>query len=406
MNKVVITSGARTPVGAFLGGLKAVPAEELAAIAIKEVLKRSNDLDPALVDDVVLGHVESSGDAPNLGRNAALLAGLDHVPGYTVNRICGSGIQSIVNGAQDIMTGNSEIVVAGGAESLSRAPFYLPLEVRYEGFKMGNQELRDANTKFHHNAQPHPQYPIMHMGNTAENVVRKYEIPREDSDRFAYNSQMRAKAAIERGRFSKEIVPVEIKGRKGTATVIDTDEHPKPNTTLDILAGLRPAFEKEGTVTAGNASGLNDGGAAVVLMKEEKAQELGLTPMAEIVDFAVAGLDPTLMGLGPVFAIRKLLEKTNMTKEDIDLYEVNEAFSGQMLGCMKELEMYLDSPLYDRINVNGGAVALGHPLGMSGTRITITLMYELIERKAKYGIASACIGGGMGIALLIKNRTI
>lgn len=406
MNKVVITSGARTPVGAFLGGLKAVPAEELAAIAIKEVLKRSNDLDPALVDDVVLGHVESSGDAPNLGRNAALLAGLDHVPGYTVNRICGSGIQSIVNGAQDIMTGNSEIVVAGGAESLSRAPFYLPLEVRYEGFKMGNQELRDANTKFHHNAQPHPQYPIMHMGNTAENVVRKYEIPREDSDRFAYNSQMRAKAAIERGRFSKEIVPVEIKGRKGTATVIDTDEHPKPNTTLDILAGLRPAFEKEGTVTAGNASGLNDGGAAVVLMKEEKAQELGLTPMAEIVDFAVAGLDPTLMGLGPVFAIRKLLEKTNMTKEDIDLYEVNEAFSGQMLGCMKELDMYLDSPLYDRINVNGGAVALGHPLGMSGTRITITLMYELIERKAKYGIASACIGGGMGIALLIKNRTI
>lgn len=403
MNKVVITSGARTPVGAFIGSLKTVPAEELAAIAIKEALKRSNDLDPALVDDVVLGHVESSGDAPNLGRNAALLAGLDHVPGYTVNRICGSGIQSIVNGAQDIMTGNSEIVVAGGAESLSRAPFYLPLEVRYEGFKMGNQELRDANTKFHHNSQPHPQYPIMHMGNTAENVVRNYEIPREDSDLFAYNSQMKAKAAIERGRFSKEIVPVEIRGRKGTATVVDTDGHPKPNTTLDILATLKPAFEKEGTVTAGNASGMNDGGAAVVLMKEEKAQELGLTPMAEIVDFAVAGLDPTLMGLGPVFAIRKLLEKTNMTKEDIDLYEINEAFSGQMLGCMKELDMYLDSPLYDRINVNGGAVALGHPLGMSGTRITITLMYELIERNAKYGIASACIGGGMGIALLIKN---
>ena len=403
MGKVVITSGARTAVGAFLGGLKTVPVEELAATAIKEALKRSNNLDPHLVNDVVLGHVESSGDAPNLGRNAALLAGLDHVPGYTLNRICGSGIQSIVNATQDILTGNSEIVVAGGAESLSRAPYYLPLEVRYDGFKMGNQELRDANTKYHHNCQPYPQFPIMHMGNTAENVVKKYEISREDQDLFAYNSQMRAKAAIESGRFEREIVPVEIKGRKGAVTIIDKDEHPKPHTTLEALANLRPAFEKDGSVTAGNASGLNDGGAAVVVMSEEKANELGLAPMAEIVDFAVAGLDPSVMGLGPVFAIRKLLEKTGMAKEDIDLYEINEAFAGQMLGCMKELEMYLDSPLYDRINVNGGAVALGHPLGMSGTRITISLMYELIERNAKYGIASACIGGGMGIALLIKN---
>jgi len=403
MSKAVITSGARTAVGAFLGGLKTVPVEELAAIAIKEALKKSNNLNPHLVDDVVLGHVESSGDAPNLGRNAAMLAGLDHVPGYTLNRICGSGIQSIVNATQDILTGNSEIVVAGGAESLSRAPYYLPLEVRYDGFKMGNQELRDANTKYHHNCQPYPQYPIMHMGNTAENVVRKCEISREDQDLFAYNSQMRAKAAIESGRFEREIVPVEIKGRKGAVTIIDKDEHPKLNTTLEALSKLRPAFEKDGSVTAGNASGLNDGGAAVVVMSEEKANELGLAPMAEIVDFAVAGLDPTIMGLGPVFAIRKLLEKTGMAKEDIDLYEINEAFAGQMLGCMKELDMYLDSPLYDRINVNGGAVALGHPLGMSGTRITISLMYELIERKATYGIASACIGGGMGIALLIKN---
>ncbi|WVX81247.1 thiolase family protein [Niallia oryzisoli] len=403
MGKVVITSGARTAVGAFLGGLKTVPVEELAATAIKEALMRSNNLDPTLVNDVVLGHVESSGDAPNLGRNAAMLAGLDHVPGYTLNRICGSGIQSIVNAAQDILTGNSEIVVAGGAESLSRAPYYLPLEVRYDGFKMGNQELRDANTKYHHNCQPYPQYPIMHMGNTAENVVRKCEISREDQDLFAYNSQMRAKAAIESGRFEREIVPVEIKGRKGAVTIIDKDEHPKPHTTLEALSKLRPAFEKDGTVTAGNASGLNDGGAAVVVMSEERANELGLTTMAEIVDFAVAGLDPSVMGLGPVFAIRKLLEKTGMAKEDIDLYEINEAFAGQMLGCLKELDMYMDSPLYDRINVNGGAVALGHPLGMSGTRITISLMYELIERNAKYGIASACIGGGMGIALLIKN---
>lgn len=403
MSKAVITSGARTAVGAFLGGLKTVPVEELASTAIKEALKRSNNLDPHLVDDVVLGHVESSGDAPNLGRNAAMLAGLDHVPGYTLNRICGSGIQSIVNATQDVLTENSEIVVAGGAESLSRAPYYLPLEARYQGLTMGNHELKDANTKFHHNCQPYPQYPIMHMGNTAENVVRRYKISREDQDLFAYNSQMRAKAAVERGRFEREIVPVEIKGRKGAVTIIDKDEHPKPNTTLEALAKLRPAFEKDGSVTAGNASGLNDGGAAVVVMSEEKAKELRLAPMAEIVDFAVAGLDPSVMGLGPVFAIRKLLEKTGMAKEDIDLYEINEAFAGQMLGCMKELDMYLDSPLYERINVNGGAVALGHPLGMSGTRITISLMYELIERNAKYGIASACIGGGMGIALLIKN---
>lgn len=399
----MITSGARTAVGAFLGGLKTIPVEELAATAITEALKRSNNLDPHLVNDVVFGHVESSGDAPNLGRNAAMLAGLDHVPGYTLNRICGSGLQAIVNAAQDIMVGNSEIVVAGGAESLSRAPYYLPLEARYKGFAMGNYELKDANTKFHHNCQPYPQYPIMHMGNTAENVVRKYEIPREDQDLFAYNSQMRAKAAIESGRFEREITPVEIKGRKGEVTIIDKDEHPKPYTTLEALAKLKPVFEKDGTVTAGNSSGLNDGGAAVVVMSEEKANELGLEPMAEIVDFAIAGLDPSIMGLGPVFAIRKLLEKTGMAKEDIDLYEINEAFAGQMLGCMKELDMYLDSPLYDRLNVNGGAVALGHPLGMSGTRITISLMYELIERKAKYGIASACIGGGMGIALLIKN---
>ncbi|HEY4600501.1 MAG TPA: thiolase family protein [Cerasibacillus sp.] len=405
MSKVVITSGARTAVGAFLGGLKTVPVEELASIAIKGALKRSN-IDGKLVDDVVMGHVESSGDAPNLGRNAALLAGLDHVPGYTVNRICGSGLQSIVNGTQDILTGNSEIVVAGGAESLSRAPYYLPLEVRYQGFRMGNQELKDANTKYHHNAQPYPQYPVMHMGNTAENVVKKYNISRDDQDLFAYNSQMRAKAAQENGRFKKEIVPVEVKGRKGKVTVVDTDEHPRPDTTLDVLATLSPAFEKDGTVTAGNSSGLNDGGAALVLMKEEKAKDLNVEPLAEVVDFAAAGLDPTLMGLGPAYAIKKLLDKVGMTKEEIDLYEINEAFAGQMLGVMKEMDMYLEHPLYKRLNVNGGAIALGHPLGMSGTRITLSLVYELIERNLKYGIASACIGGGMGIALLIKNPNV
>lgn len=403
MSKVVITSAARTPVGSFLGDLKTVPVEELGAIAIKEALKRSNDLDQSLVDDVVMGHVESSGDAPNLRRNAALLAGLEHVPGYTVNRICGSGAQSIVNGTMDILTGGSEVIVAGGAENLSRAPYYLPLEVRYQGFRMGDQELRDANTKYHHNAQPYPQFPQMHMGNTAEKIVDKYNISRQDQDLFAYNSQRRAAKAMNDGRLDKEIVPVEVKGKKGAVNIIDTDEHPRPSTTLDSLAKLKPAFKKDGSVTAGNATGLNDGAAATILMKAERAQELGVEPIAEIVDWAVVGLDPTIMGLGPAYAIRKILHKQGMKKEDIDLYEINEAFAGQILGVMKELDMYLDSRLYERINVYGGAIAFGHPLGMSGTRITMTLMYELIEQNKKFGIASACIGGGMGIALLIKN---
>lgn len=405
MKKVVITSGARTPVGAYLGGLKSVPVEELASIAIKEAIRRSGELDAELINDVVFGHVESSGDAPNLGRNAALLSGLDHVPGYTVNRICGSGIQAIVNGTQDIMVGNSDIVVAGGAESLSRAPYYLPLNVRYEGFKMGNQQLKDANTQYHHNAQPYPLYPIMHMGNTAENVVRKFNISRKDQDIFAYNSQMRAKQAQKEGKFAKEIVPVEVQQGRSSFTVIDTDEHPRPDTSLEALAELKPVFEKDGTVTAGNASGLNDGAAATVLMSADKAEAIGISPLAEVVDFTVAGLDPKVMGLGPAYAIEKLLKRQGMSKEDIDLYEINEAFAGQMLGVMKMLDMYLDSPLYERLNVNGGAIALGHPLGMSGTRITISLMNELIYQQKEYGIASACIGGGMGIALLIRNVT-
>jgi acetyl-CoA C-acetyltransferase len=303
-----------------------------------------------------------------------------------------------------IETGHSEIIVAGGAESLSRAPYYLPLEARYDGLKMGNKALNDANTTYHYNAQPYPQYPLMHMGNTAENVVKRYEIPREDSDKFAYDSQMKAKRAQESGRFDREIVNVAIKGRKGKETVISKDEHLKPETTLDGLSVLKPVFDKQGTVTAGNASGLNDAGAAVVVMNEEKAVALGLKPIVEILDYAVVGLDPSVMGLGPVYAIEKLLKQTGMPKEAIDIYEINEAFAGQMLGCMKALDMYLDSPLYDRINPNGGAIALGHPLGATGTRLVITAMYELLEQKKQYAIVSACIGGGMGIAILIQNR--
>lgn len=403
MKKVVITSAVRTPVGGFLGSLKTVPSQELAAIVIREALKRAGIDDPNLVDDVILGEVESSGEAPNVARVSAVMAGLDNVPGYTLNRICGSGLQAISNGFMQVQRGQDRIVIGGGTENLSRAPYYLPLSVRYDGFKNGDKTLLDSNTTFHRNTAPYEIWKIDHMGNTAENVVRKYGIPREDSDRFAYDSQRKCKAALELGRFDREIVPVEIKGRKGQVTVVDKDEHPKPNTTLEGLSTLKPVFEKDGTVTAGNASGINDGAAVVVLTSEEMARGMGMKPMAEVVDFTVAGLDPRLMGLGPVYAIRKLLERTKMTKEDIDIFEINEAFAGQMLGCLKELDMYLDTAIYERVNPNGGAVALGHPLGCTGGRLVTTATYELLATGKEYAIASACIGGGMGIAVLLRN---
>jgi acetyl-CoA C-acetyltransferase len=405
MSKIVITSAARTAVGAFLGGLKTVPVEELATQAIEEAVKRSG-IDKSIVDEVILGHVISSADAPNLGRLASLKAGLSiHATGMTVNRICGSGIQAVISAAQEIKTMDMDVVIAGGAESLSRIPYYLPLNARYEGLINGNHTLTDSNMTHHRNAQPADQYPKVYtMGDTAENVVEKYEISREEQDQFAYHSQMKAKQAIESGRFAEEIFPVEIKTRKGTS-VFDTDEHPRPNITLEDLAKLKPAFKKDGgSVTAGNSSGMNDGAAAIVMMKEEKAAELGLQPMAYVVDYALAGVDPEYMGLGPVPAIQKVLKQNNLSLEDIDLLEINEAFAGQTLGCLKELGNYPGTLLYDRFNVNGGAVALGHPLGMSGARIVTSLCYEFKHRKnARYAIASACIGGGQGIALLLEN---
>lgn len=401
MKKAVITSAARTAVGAYLGGLKEVPVEVLATTAIKEALVRSN-LSGQEVDEVILGHVISSTDAPNLARTAALLAGLESAPGMTINRLCGSGIQAVISAAQEIQTGGAEVVIAGGAESLSRVPYYLPLSVRYQPFRNGSKQLYCANEMSHLNAQPAPQYPAVHMGITAENVVARHNISREEQDLFALQSQMKAKAAMESGRFAQEIVPVAIETRKGTI-MFDTDEHPRPDTTLEGLAKVKPAFKKDGSVTAGNASGMNDGGAALVVMAEEKAKALGLKPMAAIVDYAVTGLDPMVMGLGPVSAIQKVLKKTGLKLDEIDLVEINEAFAGQVLGCLKELGMYPGTPMYERLNVNGGAVALGHPLGMSGARIVTTLAYELRNRKARYGIASACIGGGQGIAVLIEN---
>ena len=404
MKKAVITSYARTPVGAFLGSLKEVPVETLAATALAEAIKRSG-IDKASVEEVIMGHVISSTDAPDLARDAALLCGMVGTPAFTVNRICGSGLQAVASALQEIQTGVSEVVVAGGAEALSRVPYYLPLSSRYQPLRNGSQQLKCANEQSHFNAGPNSIYPAVWMGNTAENVVERYQIPREDQDLFAYESQMKAKKALDSGRLAQEIVPVEIKGRKGSV-IVDTDEHPKPDVTMEGLAKLKPAFQKVGTVTPGNSTGMNDGAAAMVVMSEDKCQSLGLKPMVYVKDFAVAALDPMVMGLGPAYAIPKVLKKNGLTYEDIDLYEINEAFAGQVLGCMKQMEWYLDSPIYKRLNVNGGAIALGHPLGASGGRIIGTLAMEMNLRGVRYGIASACIGGGMGIAVLLENAQL
>jgi acetyl-CoA C-acetyltransferase len=401
MKKVVITSFARTAVGAFLGALKEVPVESLAAAAITEAMKRSG-IQADDVDEVILGHVISSTDAPQVARDAALLCGMVNTPGFTVNRICGSGLQAVASAWQEIVTGAADIVVAGGAEALSRAPFYLPLSARYQGLRNGSQQLKCANEQSHYNAAPNALYPPVWMGNTAENVAARYSLPREDQDRFAFDSQMKAKAAQESGRLAQEIVGYEIKTRKGSI-IVDTDEHPKGDVTLEALAKLKPAFQKDGNVTAGNATGMNDGAAALVMMSEDKCRELGLQPIAYVVDWAIAALDPMVMGLGPAYAIPKVLKKAGLAMDQIDLFEINEAFAAQVLGCMKEMGWYMDSPLYQRLNVNGGAIALGHPLGCSGARITGTLALELQLRQARYGVSSACIGGGMGIAVLLER---
>jgi acetyl-CoA C-acetyltransferase len=403
MKKTIITSYARTAIGTFLGSLKEVPVEFLGATAIQGALRRS-DLGNDQVDEVIMGHALPSGEAANIGRVCALLAGLrEETPGFTVCRMCGSGIQAVVSAMQAIQTDNAEIVVAGGTENLSRVPYYLPLSVRYQGLRNLNYELLCSNQRSSETAQPPSMYPGVNMGLTGENVAERCQISREDQDLFALQSHRKAVAAIKSGRFAEEIVPVEIAQKKGPAVTFEVDEHPREDTSLEALARLRPAFKKDGTLTAGNSSGINDGAAALVVMSEDKGQELGLKPLAYVVNYAVTALDPRIMGLGPVTAIPKLLKKTGLQLQDIDVFEINEAFAGQILGCLKELGMYMGTPLYDRVNVNGGAVALGHPVGMTGARLTGTLAYELRQRQLRYGIASACIGGGMGIALLIEH---
>jgi acetyl-CoA C-acetyltransferase len=399
MNKVYITGAKRTAIGGFGGTLKGVKASELGVIAAKAAMKQSN-IDPDVIDETIVGNILGAGQGMGPGRQVSIGAGVPiEKPGYTVNMICGSGMKTVMIGASDIMLGEADAVLCGGIENMSLAPYLLP-GGRF-GYRLGDGKVLDHMV----NDALTDVFNQYHMGMTAENIADKHGITREEQDAFAAESQRRALTAIEEGKFKDEIEPVVIKNRKGDI-VFDTDEHPRAGTTAEKLAKLRPAFKKDGSVTAGNSSGINDGASMTVLMSEEKMNELDIKPMAEIVAFAQHGVDPSVMGLGPVGAIRKVLKKANMKLEDMELLELNEAFAVQSLGVVKELceeHGVTKEWLIERTNVNGGAIALGHPVGVSGNRIIVTLLYEMKKRNLKYGLASLCIGGGMGTAVIIKN---
>ncbi len=397
MEDAVILSAVRTPIGRYGGSLKDVRPDDLAALVISEAVRRA-DIDPGTVEDVVLGCANQAGeDNRNVARMALLLAGLPvHVAGQTVNRLCGSGLQAINSAAQTIQTGMGDIVVAGGVESMTRSPFVLGKAdsafSRSMNFYDTTLGWRFVNPRL--SAMHHPYS----MGETAENVAARYEISRADQDAFALRSHQRAVTAQQSGRFAPEIIPVTIPQKKGEAVVVAIDEHPRADTTLEKLAALKPQFRKDGSVTAGNSSGINDGAAALVLTSLSRAQKLGLRPRARIVASAVAGVDPAYMGLGPIPATRKVLQRAGLTMQDMDLVELNEAFAVQALQCMRELG--IDE---EKLNVNGGAIALGHPLGCSGARIVVTLLHELERREGRYGLATMCIGVGQGIATIIER---
>lgn len=388
---VVIVSAVRTPIGSFNGALASLGAAELGAIVIKEALNRIN-LTAGQVDEVIMGNVLQAGLGQNVGRQAALQAGIpNEVPCFTVNKVCGSGLKTVMLASQAIIAGDAEIVIAGGMESMSNAPYALP-KAR-QGYRMGDGKVVDIMIK----DGLWDAFNDYHMGITAENVAAQYGITRGAQDQAAYESQTKAVAAIKAGAFADEIVPVIIKGKKGDI-VVDTDEYPKADTTLEKLAALKPAFKKDGTVTAGNASGINDGAAAVVVMSAAKAKELGLEPLAKLIGYGTGGVDPQIMGMGPVPATKKALNKAGLKIADLDLIEANEAFAAQWLAVGKELGL---PP--EKINVNGGAIALGHPIGASGTRILVTLLYALRKRNVKHGLATLCIGGGQGAAIIVER---
>ncbi|QGU94135.1 acetyl-CoA C-acyltransferase [Clostridium bovifaecis] len=391
MREVVIASAVRTAIGSYGGALKDVPAAELGAIVIKEALKRAG-IEGNQVDEVIMGHVLQAGQGQNTTRQALVNAGLPvEIPCFTMNMVCGSGLRTVSLAAQLIKAGDADIIVTGGMENMSQAPYLVP-NGRW-GQRMGDGKLVDEMIK----DGLWDAFNQYHMGITAENVAEQWNITREEQDTLAARSQQLAVKAIEEGRFKDEIVPVVIKTKKGEK-VVDTDEYPKAGTTAEGLAKLRPAFKKDGTVTAGNASGINDGAAALVIMSAEKAEELGIKPLAKIVSYGSKGVDPSIMGVGPIGATRAALEGTGLTIDDIDLVEANEAFAAQFLAVGKDLGFNLD-----KVNVNGGAIALGHPIGASGARILVTLLHEMQKRDVKRGLATLCIGGGMGTTLIVER---
>jgi acetyl-CoA C-acetyltransferase len=390
MTDVVIVGAARTPVGAFNGGLSSVPAHYLGQVAIAEALKRAK-VEPGEVTEVIMGQILTAGAGQNPARQAAIAAGIPaEKTAYAINQLCGSGLRAVALGSQAIGMGDSDIVVAGGQESMSQAPHCIHLR---NGVKMGDAQMVDTMIK----DGLWDAFNGYHMGNTAENVAQKWQITREQQDQFAAASQQKAEAAQKAGRFKDEIVPVTIKTRKGDVTV-DADEYPKHGTTVEALAKLRPAFDKNGTVTAGNASGINDGAAALVLMTAKQADKRGLKPLARIVSWATAGVDPAIMGSGPIPASRAALKKAGWSQQDLDLIEANEAFAAQACAVNKDLGW--DAA---KVNVNGGAIAIGHPIGASGGRVLVTLLHEMQKRGSRKGLATLCIGGGMGIALCVER---
>ena len=392
MENAVIVSAARTPVGSFNGSLASVGTVDLGKLVIAETLNRAG-VESGLVDEVVMGNVLQAGLGQNPARQAALAAGLaDSVPAYTVNKVCGSGLKTVALAAQSIAAQNAEVVIAGGMENMTRAPYLLDSRARW-GYRMGNQQVID--TMVHDGLTCATNH--YHMGITAENIAQKYQISRQEQDELALRSQQLAAQAVATGVFDAEIVPVTIKSRKGD-TVFARDEYPRAEATAEALAKLKPAFSADGTVTAGNSSGINDGAAAVLVMAESKAKELGLQPLARIRSYASAGISPALMGLGPVPATQKALQKAGLALTDIDLVEANEAFAAQFLGVGRELHFDMD-----KTNIHGGAIAIGHPIGASGTRILVSLLYGMQAKDVQFGLATLCIGGGQGIAMIVER---
>jgi len=392
VKETVIISAVRTPIGKFQGALKSMSAPQLGALVVKAAVERAG-LTPQQIDEVIMGNVVSAGLGQNPARQAALRGGLlPDVAAMTINKVCGSGLKAVALAAQAVQVGDSDIVVAGGMESMSNAPYLLP-NAR-EGYRLGNGTIVDS--MIHDGLWD--AYENYHMGNTGENVAEKYRVSRERQDEFALSSHRKAVAAIKAGKFRDEILPVPIPQRKGDPLVFDTDESPRPDASIEALRALKPAFKKDGTVTAGNAPGVNDGAAALVVTSADRAAALKTTPIARIIGNAVSGIEPAMVMMAPVKAVRKLVEKIGWRLADVDLFELNEAFSVQALAVIEQLEL---NP--ERVNVNGGAVALGHPIGASGARILVTLLYEMQRRKARRGIAALCLGGGNAVALAVER---